>query len=140
MGNYLIANEDETLSCKDKIQKKKLCKIFTTWSQGKWSLEVEVKGTGNRWNHVYIQGNTLIGLTTLPFTFINKKKERNNLFKISHDVRKKEDKTLKYFQSCFWELYSENTDCNVQRLSHQSKKDFCISVHDAPPDDKGIKR
>ena len=67
-------------------------------------------------------------------------KKRNNLFKISHDVRKKEDKTLKYFQSCFWELYSQNTDCNVQRLSHQSKKDFCISVHDAPPDDKGIKR
>ena len=33
--NNLIANEDETLSCKDKIQKKKLCKIFTTWSQGK---------------------------------------------------------------------------------------------------------
>ena len=39
-------------------------------------LEVEVKGTGNRWNHVYIQGNTLIGLTLLPFTFINKKKRK----------------------------------------------------------------
>ena len=74
-----------------------------------------------------------------PLHIYQLKKERNNLFKISHDVRKKEDKTFKYFQSCFWELYSENTDCNVQRPSHQSKKDFCTSVHDAPPDDKGIK-
>ena len=42
--------------------------------------------------------------------------------------RKKEDKTFKYFQSCFWELYSENTDCNVQRPSYQSMIDllhFC---------------
>ena len=79
--------------------------------------------------HLHTQGNTLIGPTLLPFTFINKKKKgRNNLFKAGHDVRKKEHKTFKYFQSCFWELYSENTDYNIQRQSPQSKKDllhFC---------------
>ena len=88
-------------------------------------------------NHVYIQGNTLIGLTLLPFTFISKKKKRkiySKLVMMSERRKTKLSNTSKVVsESC------------ILRIQIQMFKDhlinqreiYCTSVHDAPPDDKG---
>ena len=87
-------------------------------------------------NHVYIQGNTLIGLTMLPFTFISLKKKEtiySKLVMMSERRRTKLSNTSKVVsESCILQI---QTAMFKDHLINQ-RKIYCTSVHDAPPDDK----
>lgn len=100
--------------------------IHNLESRKKWSLEVEVKGTGNRWNHVYIQGNTLIDLPCSPSPLSIKKKERIYSKLVMMSERRR-DKTFKYFQSGFWDCILNMTAMFKDHLNSNQRKilNFC---------------